>query len=140
MIADPITARKLPLDERGDFLPRHTGRHMIFFENIVYSLMERASRTYGGGIWEFFELSNGGFYMAPNRGGPMTLEWPDNYFEGSMTPDAAGIGITLMALSLLGFQDQLDDADRESVSAKFHQLREFALDHKEAGQIFRLID
>ena len=140
MIADLTTARKLPLDERGDFLPKHVGRHMLYFENIVYASMERACADYSGGLWEFFDLSNGGFFMAPDREGKMNLEWRANYFEGTMTPEAAGIGVTLIALSLLGFQDQLADDERENISAKFHQLRDFAANHQEAGTIFRFID
>ena len=66
--------------------------------------MGRTCADYQGGLWQFYELSNGGFFMTLDRDEPMRLCWPDNYFEGQTSPEAAGIGITLMALSILTFK------------------------------------
>lgn len=139
-MTDPITAAEIGLTARGNILPRHTGRHFLAFENLVYDLMGRASSDYQGGLWQFFELSNGGFFMAPDRSEPMWLSWPDNYFEGQISPQAAGIGITLMALSILSFNDWLSDEDRDRLTDRFHKLRDFAAEHAEAREIFGLID
>ena len=34
-------------------------------EPVVYTITERLTRDYSGGYWEFYTLSNSGFYMAP---------------------------------------------------------------------------
>ena len=56
----------------------------------MFSLAERLSEDYHGGYWEFYTLSNGGFYMAPSgdRFYHVTCE---NQFEGDLSEDAFGI-------------------------------------------------
>ena len=34
-------------------------------EPVIYGITERMAEDYTGGYWEFWTLSNGGFYMAP---------------------------------------------------------------------------
>jgi hypothetical protein len=70
-MSEPIASRLFPAHERGDILPRFTGPAFLAFENLVYTLMSRACKDYQGGLWQFHELSNGGFYMAPDRDEPM---------------------------------------------------------------------
>jgi len=60
-----INAREIPSDERLQLLPRHFGRHMLTVEYAVYAFMRKLTNQYTGGYWHYFELSNGGFYMAP---------------------------------------------------------------------------
>jgi hypothetical protein len=59
-----------------------------------------------------------------------------NDFEGTLSADAVGITATLFTLSELSFRFQR----AEVLAARFHQLRDFAADHAEAGLIFRAID
>jgi hypothetical protein len=59
-----------------------------------------------------------------------------NGFEGSLSADAAGITVCLFTFSHLSFQQPSEDV----FSRHFYALREFALDHKEAGSIFAAID
>ncbi|RIJ31047.1 antirestriction protein [Henriciella algicola] len=135
MSTDIITARLIPLSEREGFLPKHAGGTFIRYEMLTYALMDNACESYGGGLWRFYELSNGGFFMAPDIEETLDLVWPDNFFEGSMSAEAAGIGISLMAQSQMAFI-----ADSQRFSESFHKLRDYALDHTEAGVIFRFID
>lgn len=130
-----ISARLIPLSERIGFLPQYAGGNFIRYEMLTYALMENACKSYSGGLWNFYELSNGGFFMAPDMEGPLDIVWPDNFFEGSMSAEAAGIGISLMAQSQMAFT-----ADSQRFSESFHKLRDYALDHKEAGVIFQFID
>lgn len=139
-MCDPITSQRIPESERGDILPRYTGAAFLRFESLVYTLMGRACADYHGGFWQFYALSNGGFFMAPDRDEPMTLTWPDNYFEGQMSAEAAGIGVSLMALSFLTFSERISDATRECLADRFHELREFASAHAEANLILGFID
>jgi hypothetical protein len=134
-LSQRIQAREIPEGERLQILPRHFGRHMLTVEYAVYSFMRKLSIEYTGGYWSHFELSNGGFYMAPTHGRPFNVSVDTNGFQGQMSADAAGITACLFALSHLSFQIQ-----HESIASHFHHLRDFALDHAEAGVILAAID
>jgi hypothetical protein len=130
-----IEAREIANDERLQSLPRHFGRHMLTVESAVYAFMRRLANPYSGGYWAFFELSNGGFYMAPECDSELSVCVDGNGFEGTMSAEAAGITVCLFALSHLSFQI----AD-ESIAEHFHRLRDFALEHAEASVILAAID
>lgn len=69
--------------------------------------MSRFARTYSGGYWRFFELSNGGFHMSPpDEAYELCID--SNGFEGRMSADAAGITVCLFALSYLSFDYTTD--------------------------------
>jgi Antirestriction protein len=130
-----IEAREIPNDERLEALPRHFGRHMLTVEHAVYAFMRELSNKYTGGYWNYLELSNGGFYMAPTHEAPFNVCVDTNGFEGQMSADAAGITACLFALSHLSFR-----IPQESIARHFHLLRDFALDHAEASEILAAID
>jgi hypothetical protein len=94
-----INAREIPSDERLQLLPRHFGRHMLTVEYAVYAFMRKLTNQYTGGYWHYFELSNGGFYMAPAHDTPFTIWVEGNGFEGTLSADAAGVTACLFALS-----------------------------------------
>jgi hypothetical protein len=130
-----IDAREVPSDERLQILPRHFGRHMLTVEYAVYAFMRKLANQYSGGYWNYFELSNGGFYMTPASDTPFNVCVDTNGFEGPMSADAAGITACLFALSHLSFQ-----IEHESIAEHYHHLRDFALDHVDASVIFAAID
>jgi hypothetical protein len=129
-----ITATRVAEDHRLDFLPRHFKGWMLIFEGAVYARLRHLCAHYHGGYWEFFDLSNGGCYMAPACG-EFHLQAPNGY-EGTVDADTTGVIVTLYALSHLSFQHPTKD-----VFAKhFHELRDFAMDHPQASAIFAAID
>ncbi len=130
----PIEAHKVPDDARIHTLPLHFGQHMLTVENAVYRWMRRLAPAYSGGYWHFYELSNGGFYMAPECE-PLLIRVEGNGYEGLMSSAAAGITACLFSFSHLSFR--IDD---QVISTHFHQLRDFALEHQEAGAILAAID
>ncbi len=77
----PIEAQKVADDARIHTLPHHFGRHMLIVEDAVYRWMRRLAPEYSGGYWHFYELSNGGFYMAPDCE-PLLLRVEGNGYEG----------------------------------------------------------
>jgi hypothetical protein len=85
-------------------------------------------------MWQFFELSNGGFYMSPPED-RYELAIHGNGFRGHMSADAAGITVCLFAFSHLSFEYTTDIFSRH-----YHWLLEYAKDHVEAGAIFAAID
>jgi hypothetical protein len=122
-------------DARIGTLPKHFGARMMTVEHMVYNFMREFVAEYKGAFWDFYELSNGGFYMAPSSD-PVKLSVHTNGFEGTLSADAAGITVCLFTFSHLSFQQPSKDV----FSRHFYALREFALDHKEAGSIFAAID
>src|SRR5690348_14714857 len=85
---EPVHARKVTdAKERLNCLPRHFGRHQLIVEDAVYAFMRHLCAEYDGGFWHYFELSNGGFYMAPD-GEPMEILVPGNGFSGEMSAEA----------------------------------------------------
>ena len=133
--ASEVSALRVDDLRRMGTLPRYFGDRAMRFESAVYNFMHRLSPDYRGGFWQFYELSNGGFYMAPDRES-YRLSIDSNGYEGTMSADAAGITVCLFACSHLSFQDTRFDL----YAQRYHQLREFAIEHSEAAQIFAAID
>ncbi len=131
---DRIEAWPVPEHARIGTLPRHFGRHMLTVEGRIYDFLSQFCAAYDGGVWNFYELSNGGFYMSPPEG-TYELIIDSNGFRGSLSADAAGIAVCLFAFSHLSFEYTTDIFGRH-----FHWLREYATDHPEAGVIFSAID
>jgi hypothetical protein len=134
LVPQKLAARQVPDDQRIETLPRHFGRYMMRVENAVYTFMRDLAQQYRGGYWHFYELSNGGFYMAPQLG-PLDIQVDGNGYAGRMSADAAGITACLFAFSHLSFQIQND-----VISRHYYELRDFALEHAEATAIFGAID
>jgi Antirestriction protein len=130
-----IEARLVLEGARIGTLPRHFGARMMTFEHTVYYFMREFVAGYKGALWDFYELGNGGFYMAP-KSDPVKFRVHTNGFEGTLSPDAAGITVCLFTLSHLSFQYPSE----EMFSDHFYALREFALEHTEAGLILAAID
>jgi hypothetical protein len=131
-----IVARAVDDSERLMALPRHFGHRLMIFEGTVYTFMRRVAPDYTGGLWQFLELSNQGFYMAPEEQRTYRLSVDTNGYEGVMSADAAGITVCLFTYSHLSFEYFGDEAFAEH----FHRLRDFALEHAEASAIFAAID
>jgi hypothetical protein len=125
----------VPADARVDILSRHFGSKMLMVEHTVFHFMRKFVSEYDGGLWEFYELSNGGFYMAPTSM-PVEFRVQSNEFEGIVSADAAGVIVCLFAFSHLSLQRPADDL----FGRNFHALREFALNHAEATLILAAID
>ncbi|MDB6046733.1 MAG: hypothetical protein JWM63_5284 [Gammaproteobacteria bacterium] len=134
LVPQKLAARHVPDDQRIDTLPRHFGRYMMRVEDAVYMFMRDLAQAYQGGYWRFYELSNGGFYMAPQLG-PFDIQVDGNGYAGQMSADAAGITACLFAFSHLSFQIQNDVLGRH-----YYELRDFALEHAEARAIMAAID
>lgn len=130
-----ITATKVADEDRLNFWLRHVGMaKMLAFERHVYCWMRRLCPYYDGGYWEFYDLSNGGFYITPADERKIWLTWPGNYFDDEMSGDAAGIVATLYALN--DFAQQISPAFGE----KHRQLYDYIESHPEAQAIYAAID
>ncbi|WP_205790750.1 antirestriction protein [Burkholderia sp. Ac-20353] len=122
-------------EQRLHFLPHYFGARYLHGEDYVFEWARRLCSTYNGGHWQFFRLSNGGFYLAPEIAAPVSVRWHLNSYEGTMGVEAFGIVVTLFALCHMA-ETFGDDSHIE----RYHLLREFAATHPERREIFRAID
>jgi hypothetical protein len=106
-------------------------------EPVVYSFAERLSKDYDGGYWDFYTLSNGGFYMVP-AGDDRYHMLCENQFEGELSADAFGITVCIYAYSHLSFSGP--DAFADLCTDHYYRLREFMMEHPEAGAILKATD
>jgi hypothetical protein len=131
-----VTSSVVPESLRLTIFPRFIGtEHMLHFEALVYGWMRRLSEDYTGGHWNFYTLSNGGFYMAPAASADLRILVEGNCFDGKLSPDAAGLVACLFALNQLACETQLT-----RLVDLYHQVRNFSLDHAQAALICRAID
>ena len=83
-------------------------------------------------------MSNGGCYLAPSRETYPILH-ADNYVDATVSGDTAGIIVSLFTFSHLSFHFENDPLGPR-LANYFHQLRDFAANHPDAGLILRVID
>jgi hypothetical protein len=130
--------------ERMAFVDKMFGMsYVLKLEPIVFRFTEQLAENYDYGYWEFFTLSNGGFYMAPRSETIFNVS-ADNGFEGQMTGDALGIVACLYSYSNLSFGDGNASTGQggfaETCAEHYHLLREFMFGHVEVRSIVRAID
>ncbi|REC93301.1 antirestriction protein [Kushneria indalinina] len=130
-----ITATAVPHAHRTNCLPAYFGSKYLQVEVMINQHMRKLCADYEGGIWEFYELSNGGFYMHPKGQEKMHVCVPDNYCDVTMSPDAAGITACLFAINHLTWITR----STKHIDL-YHALRDYAMDHEESSLIMRAID
>jgi len=106
-------------------------------EPTIYQMASYISDQYNGGYWQMYRLSNGVLYMHPDADKPYTVVC-DNYFLGTLSPDAFGIAACLYAYSHLSFSK--NPALVDICANQYNWLREYALEHPEASAIMGAID
>lgn len=137
-IALLITRRLVDDDRRLDLTAELFSIHFpMRLEPFIYDFTEQIAREYNGGYWNFYQLSNGGFYMAVNTDKTYQVSCENDY-EGTLSADALGITACLYAYSHLSFSRISEFA--EVCAQHYHWLREYMLEHPEAGSILQAID
>lgn len=137
MTQNIITDTIVPEADRLAFVDRLFGiSYVLKLEPTVFTMAERLASSYTGGYWEFHDLSNCAFYMAPRLYTTFYVSC-DNGYEGKLSPQALGITACLYAYSHLGFGD---DRLAQVCADQYHLLRDFAVVHAEARAIMKAID
>ncbi|MBL5841285.1 antirestriction protein [Enterobacter asburiae] len=137
--ASALTATPVPDERRVDFWPQHFGSipQWIILEPTVFAWMDRLCADYHGGIWQFYTLSNGGVFMAPEaeNSESWSLFNTMNGNGGELSAEAAGIAVCLMAYSHHTMRTECD-----AMTAHYYHLRDYALTHPERSAIMHIID
>jgi hypothetical protein len=132
-----VTREFVPEDRRMDVVEQLFGTAFpLQLEPVVYGITDRMAGEYTGGYWNFYTLSNGGFYMAPADDGIFHVRC-QNMYEGDLSADALGIVACLYAYSNLSFS--LSDIARE-YARHYHLLREYMVEHAERMAILAATD
>ena len=114
---------------RFDCFRRHFGSHAPIVEDAIHSTIRHICPDFRGARWSYFELSNGGFYMAPDLGHLRVCVASNGYNE-PMSADAVGVTVCLIALRGLSFQ-----IPTEIIRNHRRQSHVFALEHCERDRI-----
>ncbi|WEJ89029.1 MAG: antirestriction protein [Klebsiella huaxiensis] len=133
-----LTATVVPDEQRLCFWPQHFGLipQWITLEPCIFAWMDRLCADYSGGIWNFYTLSNGGAFMAPEEN---ESSWSlFNILNGNgaeMSAEAAGIAACLIAYSHHTCRMECD-----AMTEHYYSLRDYALNHPECNAIMHIID
>ncbi|WP_447879968.1 antirestriction protein [Serratia fonticola] len=132
-----LTATVVADDQRPRFWYQHVGSVPQWFllEAHVFGWFDRLCADYHGGQWDFYTLSNGGAFMAPEGDERWSLFNNMNGSGADMSAEAAGITACLMAYSHHACR-----TESEAMTDHFYRLREYALHHPDSSAIFALID
>ena len=123
-------------DERIYYTASRFGEAFPFrIEPFVFNMARNLSKEYTGGLWDMFELSNGGFYMAPISEKTFHVESMNGY-QGTLSSDGFGLTVFLYSYSNLSFSEVLADVCGE----QFHLVREYLFEHPECKAILSAID
>ena len=137
-IAGTITRQLIPDNLRMKTVEDLFGLYFpMRIEPFIYAMAEELGHEYRGGWWQFYTLSNGGFYMAPEFDGMFNVS-SENGFQGPMSADALGITSCLYTFSHLSFSD--NEGLSEVCTRNYHCLREYMFDHVEVASILSAID
>ena len=132
-----VTRELVPEDQRLAITEKFFGIHFpMNLEPVIYGITEKMAEDYDGGSWDFYNLSNGGFYMAP-AGDHVFRVACDNMFEGDLSAEALGITACLYAYSNLSFAD---GRFARVCACHYHRLREYMMDHPEVRGILGATD
>lgn len=135
MNIEKIKSLLVSRNKRPSFLPKYFGKWMLTAEQDIYTLLSSFCKTYTGAYWNFYELNNGGFYLAPDLEDKLQFFVESNGYEGALSADAAGIVVTLYALNRLCCM-----TESEELIKNYYLLLDFANEHHESIAIFRAID
>ena len=132
-----VTRELVPEARRMAVTGKCFGLHFpLHLEPVVYGITERMTEDYSGGYWDFYTLSNGGFYMAPSTDDTFNI-CCDNQYQGSLSADALGITACLYGYSHLSFSD---GRFARVCACHYHRLREYMMEHPEVSTILGAID
>lgn len=133
-----ITRNKIPTQKRIKHTADLFGLHFpMRLEPAIYDITGSIAEEYNGRYWEFYTLSNGGFYMAPVSNTKFNVNC-ENGYEGALSADALGIAACLYVYSNLSFG--VESAFTETCVEQYHWLRDFMLEHADARGILGAVD
>jgi hypothetical protein len=130
-----VQAQRVPGHLQLTILPKRFGRNALIVEDAVYKWMHTLCLNYLDTYWDLYELSNGGFFMAPIINYDLEVHVAGAGYCEWLSSQAAGIIACLFTFQHLDMQ-----APDEVISNHYRWLREFAPVHPEGDAIIGAID
>ena len=124
MITSTITRKQVPVEERIKTTAKLFGKHFAYIEGLVYDISGNFAVNHLGNYWQFYLLTNGGWYMAPDN-------------DNSSKLDALGIAVCLYVFGHL--RAASNDPLAEICARQFHLLMNYLLERPEAAEILGAI-
>ncbi|MGF6440467.1 antirestriction protein [Paraburkholderia youngii] len=142
MDKETLTAVTVAENERNAFMLELFGAcNLIVADRVLQGLVHRmAGDSYKGGLWLYRRTSNGALYAAPAAPESLTITVIGNYFEREMSADAAGIVLTMTAISALMESETASDDVLELLHTRYYALRDYAKTLPEREAILAAID
>jgi len=103
----------------------------LFAENVYKGMKKATNGAYRGGSWEFYRLSNGGFYMGLTGSAKYRMTHRGMSFY--LSEDASSIAINLSFLLI-------KRSKSKSFAKAFRSLKDYALMHDEKEGINGFIE
>lgn len=129
-----LTTRQVPEHRRMSAVFRAFGRLAVTVEHDAQAVMRESCAAYSGGLWNYHELSNGGFYMTPTGEDSFQVS-RSNYFEGELSAEAVGIMVSLAAIMICWGRYEV-----KLMGLRYENLIDFARDHAEWPLIRAALD
>lgn len=132
-----IHSDRLDDTQRVAFTAKLFGMHFpMKLEPTIYGMADMLAPAYQGGYWNFYGLSNGGFFMSPSTDTIFDVSC-ENGFDGKLSANALGVTACLYSYSHLSFGE---GEFAQVCAAHYHLLRDFMMEHAEARAILRATD
>ena len=127
--------------DRLSFLPYMFGNDFMIAELQVYALAKKLIPEYEGCFWYFIRLPEGGGYMMPDCG-RVHLVNTENWFDRTVSADAAGIILTSLAVNrrLAAWHDCGNPALTHLYMLRDAQLWNHITFHPECNAIYAALD
>jgi hypothetical protein len=130
----------VPDDERLDFMPsKLAGAGAMWFENYLYAYAREMIRGYDGGMWDFYQFSGpdgaGFFWALRSDDRTCHVVHKGNQVSADLSPQVAGVVVTLFALSAL-----VGKMQSETALTHFEALQSYAATLQEWPIISAIID
>lgn len=141
MSQNAITATRIPQRSRMKFFPRAFSRFYLRAESYIFNWTKHYSPNYQGGVWDYYQTSNGAYFVTPPDDLYLTLP---NHVEGEFSQFQAGIIVTLATYSYLAAvaHEIGNETLQEFIVSHYWLLRDYvdALDTEVRTLIQRAID
>ena len=130
----PVFCSRVISMERTEIFPKHVGIHANQLLKVMTSTALRLCGGYQSDRWPYWEVSNGTFYIACGEQHTMLkVSNLKNGYKGMVSADAVGVSASLLAFEKLAVETK-EQVFRE-LSEK---LKEYAMKHPEAEEIFKI--
>jgi hypothetical protein len=129
-----IIEQQVPFHLRSNFLPQKVPHLFLIFETLVYQYAGSFSSEYRGGDWNYYELSNGGFYMSLQSDDDFHVVI-HNFCDGYLSANALGIVSSMCALYELA-----NECNQAYLLSSFQLLKVYVCNHPESSEILRAFE